>query len=280
MDGKLNVVASYSVLCSMVEQIAATAIHLTCLINYDRDPHTYDATPADRRALERADVIFYGGMDFEPSIIQMVAATQSAAPKIPIHEQAVTDFLVDEVGNPDPHIWHNAAHGIEMVGLIQATLSQQDPENAPQYQANAEALIQELNQIHTWMPAQIATIPDEQRRLVTTHDAFGYYAQAYGLTIEGTLLGFSTEQEPTAAQVRTLIQAIRDTGVPTVFTELTTNDRVLQNVAKEAGVKVSDQVLIADGIGPARTPAGSYQGMLIQNTCVIAEGLGGNCTPF
>lgn len=280
MDGKLNVVASYSVLCSMVEQIAATAIHLTCLINYDRDPHTYEATPGDRRALERADIIFYGGMNFEPSIIQMVAATQSAAPKIPIHEQAVDNLLLDEAGNPDPHIWHSAEHGIAMVELIQTTLSQQEPENAPQYRANAETLIQALSQIHAWIPAQIATVPDRQRRLVTTHDAFGYYAQAYGLTIEGTLLGFSTEQEPTAAQVRTLIQAIRDTGVPTVFAELTTNDRVLQNVAKEAGVTVSERVLIADGIGPAGTPAGSYQGMLIQNTCVIAEGLGGRCAPL
>lgn len=278
-DDKLNVVASYSVLCSMAQQIAQRAINLTCLINYDRDPHTYDATPSDRRALERADVIFYGGMDFEPSIIQMVDATQSATPKIPVHEQAISNFLVDDTGKPDPHIWHNAEHGTAMVKLIQTTLSNADPKNAVQYQVNAAALIQELNQIHAWIPEQIATVPEQQRRLVTTHDAFGYYAQAYELTVEGTLLGFSTEQEPTAAQVRALTNTIRATGVPTIFAELTSNDRVLQNVAKEAGVQVSEQVLIADGIGPAGTKAASYQGMLIQNTCIIAQGLGGACNP-
>ncbi|MBW4515914.1 MAG: zinc ABC transporter substrate-binding protein [Timaviella obliquedivisa GSE-PSE-MK23-08B] len=278
-----SVVASYSVLCSMVEQVAANVLKPTCLISYDQDPHTYEATPSDRQAIEQASAVFYAGLNFEPSIIQMVEATNTAAPKIAVHEKAVNNVIeVKEEGDvePDPHIWHDVENGTRMVKLIEQTLSAKDPANAKKYASNAATMIRELEQLDTWIPKQIATIPVNQRRLVTTHDAMSYYARAYGLTVEGTLLGISTEEEPTAAQVKTLSTGIKSVGVPTVFAELTSNDKVLRTVANESGVKISDDVLIADGIGKQGTPAGSYQGMLEYNTCTIVKGLGGKCTPF
>ncbi|NJL40933.1 MAG: zinc ABC transporter solute-binding protein [Leptolyngbyaceae cyanobacterium SM1_4_3] len=281
--GDVDVVASYSVLCSMVEQVANDILEPNCLISYDQDPHTYEATPSDRQAIEQADVVFYAGLNFEPSIIQMVKATNTPAPKIAVHEKAVDNVInVEEEGEiePDPHIWHDVENGIRMVELIQQTLSEVDPTNAEQYASNAAAMIRELERLDAWIPEQIATIPENQRRLVTTHDAMSYYARAYGLTVEGTLLGISTEEEPTAAQVKALSEGIKTTGVPTVFAELTSNDKVLRTVANESGVRISDDVLIADGIGKQGTPAGSYQGMLVYNTCTIVEGLGGTCTPF
>ncbi|MBW4654506.1 MAG: zinc ABC transporter substrate-binding protein [Kaiparowitsia implicata GSE-PSE-MK54-09C] len=282
-NSRLSVVASYSVLCSMVEQVADDAVDLACLIDYDRDPHTYEATPADRRAIEQADATFYAGMNFEPSVIQMVEATRTNAPKVAVHEVAVEDTIeVQDTGalEPDPHIWHDVANGIRMVALITETLTEIDPDNAAQYAARAADLTAELEQLHAWIPEQIATIPENQRRLVTTHDAMNYYARAYGFTVEGTLLGLTTEQEPTAAQVRRLSESIQAANIPTVFAELTSNDRVLATVANEANVEISDRVLIADGIGQQGTPSGSYQGMVEYNTCVIAEGLGGRCVPF
>lgn len=278
-----DVVASYSVLCSLVEQIAADVLEPTCLIRYDQDPHTYEATPSDRRAIEQAEAVFYAGLNFEPSIIQMVEATTTPSPKVAVHEVAVEDIIqVDEAGQvePDPHIWHDIENGIRMVRLIEQTLSDIDPANAETYAANADKLVEELERLDTWIPAQVATIPENQRRLITTHDAMSYYARAYGLTVEGTLLGLSTEQEPTAAQVKTLTESIQAIGVPMVFAELTSNDKVLRTVANEAGVRISEDVLIADGIGEAGTPAGSYQGMLVYNTCTIVEGLGGTCSEF
>lgn len=278
-----DVVASYSVLCSLVEQIAADVLEPTCLIRYDQDPHTYEATPSDRRAIEQAEAVFYAGLNFEPSIIQMVEATTTPSPKVAVHEAAVEDIIqVDEAGQvePDPHIWHDIENGIRMVRLIEQTLSDIDPANAETYAANADKLVEELERLDTWIPAQVATIPENQRRLITTHDAMSYYARAYGLTVEGTLLGLSTEQEPTAAQVKTLTESIQAIGVPMVFAELTSNDKVLRTVANEAGVRISEDVLIADGIGEAGTPAGSYQGMLVYNTCTIVEGLGGTCSEF
>lgn len=279
----VEVVASYSVLCSMVEQVAAGVLEPNCLVDYDRDPHTYEATPSDRKAIEVADAVFYAGLNFEPSIIEMAEATTTPAPKVAIHDEAVEDVIeVEEEGElePDPHIWHDIENGIRMVALIEETLVEVDPDNADTYASNAEALTSELEQLDTWIPEQIATIPEKQRRLITTHDAMSYYARAYGLVVEGTLLGMSTEEEPTAATVKSLSEGIQASGVPTLFAELTTNDKVLKTVANEAGVEISGDVLIADGIGEKGTSAGTYQGMLVYNTCTIVNGLGGTCSEF
>ena len=154
------------------------------------------------------------------------------------------------------------------------------PDNAELYADNSEALQEQLSELDDWIAAQIQTIPEAQRQLVTTHDAMSYYSRAYGLTVAGTLLGLSPEEEPTAARVRDLVTSVQEIGVPTLFAELTTNDRVLRTVAAEAGVQISENVLIADGVGARGTPAGSYQGMLVYNTCTIVDGLGGECEPF
>ncbi|MEM8638157.1 MAG: zinc ABC transporter substrate-binding protein [Cyanobacteria bacterium P01_G01_bin.54] len=281
-ESQIDVVASYSVICDLAEQIAADAADINCLIAPDQDPHTYEATPSDRKAIEEADLVFYAGLNFEPAIIDMATASESEAPKIALHDEAVQDVIeVEEEGEvePDPHVWHDVANGLEMVALIRDNLIAVDPDNEETYIENAEELTAELETLDAWIPEQIATIPEEQRRLITTHDAMSYYAKAYGLTVEGTLLGVSTEDEPTAAQINELATAIQDKAIPIIFAELTADDRVLQTVADEAGVSISEQVLLADGLGAEGTPGESYTGMLVYNTCAIVDGLGGECAP-
>ncbi|MBX2862630.1 MAG: zinc ABC transporter substrate-binding protein [Leptolyngbyaceae cyanobacterium MAG.088] len=281
-ETQIDVIASYSVICDLTAQIVADAAQLNCLIPSDQDPHTYQAKPSDRKAIDTADLVFYAGLNFEPAIIDMATASESEAPKIALHDEAVQQLIeVDEDGevSPDPHIWHDIENGLEMVSLIRDNLVAVDPDNADAYTQNAEQLTDELQQLDAWIPEQIATIPESQRRLITTHDAMGYYAQAYGLTVEGTLLGMSTEEQPTATQVNILAKSIRDKAIPTIFAELTADDRVLKTVAGEAGVSISEQVLLADGLGPDDTPQASYTGMLIYNTCAIVDGLGGKCAP-
>ncbi|MEM1254549.1 MAG: zinc ABC transporter substrate-binding protein [Cyanobacteria bacterium P01_H01_bin.21] len=281
-DSQLDVIASYSVICDITGQIVADAAQLNCLIPSDQDPHTYQAKPSDREAIDTAELVFYAGLNFEPAIINMATASASEAPKVALHDEAVQQLIeVEEEGevSPDPHIWHDIENGLAMVSLIRDNLVAVDPDNADVYTQNAEQLTAKLQTLDTWIPEQIATIPEAQRRLITTHDALGYYAQAYGLTVEGTLLGMSTEEQPTATQVNVLSKAIRDKAIPTIFAELTADDRVLKTVADEAGVSISEQVLLADGLGPEGTPEGSYTGMLVYNTCTIVEGLGGKCAP-
>ncbi len=283
-DGKPKVVASYSVICDMVEKIGADKIDSNCLIDYDQDPHTYEAKPSDRKAIEDADAVFYAGLNFEPSIVEMSEATKTPAPKIALHEKATANVIqVEEDGEkePDPHVWHDMNNGKEMAKLIGDTLATIDPDNADTYKANVETYNAKLGQLDAWIKQQIALIPADKRRLVTTHDAMSYYARAYGLKVEGTLLGLNTEEQPTAAKVKELSEEIKSKGVPTVFAELTANDKVLKVVAKQAGVEVTPEPLIADGIGAKGTPEGSYTGMIEHNTCIIVKGLSDReCQPF
>lgn len=280
---KPKVVASYSVPCHLVQEIAKDKVDLTCLVAPDQDPHTYEAKPSDKKAIEQADLVLFGGLNFEPTVIDLVQATKTPAPKLALNELATPNPLfVEEEGKkePDPHVWHDAKNTIRMVKIIQENLAKIDPEDAAEYTKNATALETQLKALDEWVPKQIATIPAAKRRLVTTHDAMGYYARAYGLKVEGTLLGVSTDEAASASKVKSLSKSVKATGIPVIFAELTANDKILSTVAKEAGVKISSEPLLADGLGATGTPAGTFMGMMEGNTCNIAKNLGGQCTPL
>ncbi|TVP65336.1 MAG: metal ABC transporter substrate-binding protein [Leptolyngbya sp. LCM1.Bin17] len=318
-----RVVASHSVLCDLVEQIATDTIDLTCLMQPGDDPHVYQARPSDRRAIETADLVFYGGYNFEPSIIDMIVATPNSAPKVAVGAMAVPNPIMGEhhhhghdhghdhshdhgqgppadedVGGPtlahdhdhshdhgdgglmpDPHVWHNARHGISMVLVIRRYLIDLVPDQRRglHYHRNAQAIVDQLEVIDQWINDQIATIPAEHRTLVTTHDALAYYGDAYGLTIESALGSISTEASPSAARIAEMVDLVKALGVPTVFAEATSNPQLMTVLAREANVTLSDQPLHADTLGEPGTAAATYQGMLVTNTCTIVEGLGGQC---
>ena len=346
-----QVVASYSVLCDLTQQIAQDTLDVTCLIGAGEDPHLYNATPSDRRAIEAADLVLYGGYGFEPDIIQMVEATDGDAPQIAVSEVAVTEPLLgahhdhgshagehhddedhddhhdehgeddhddhhdehgeddhddhhdehgeddhddhhdehgkddhhdehddhhdehdehgeddhdehgedhhddhhDEHGEegtePDPHVWHDAENGIAMVRVIQEQLSEIFPDNAALYETNAESLIAQLTQLDTWIQQQIDTVPESQRVLVSTHDALGYYGEAYGIRLEAALASFSTEARPSAADLRDLIEVVEDNNVLTIFIESTSNPGLIEAVSRETDIGVSEEPLYADGLG-------------------------------
>ena len=167
-----------------------------------------------------------------------------------------------------------------MVKVISDNLAKLEPNNAQMYADNAKKATTELTQLDSWIKSQVATIPESSRKLVTTHDAFGYYSQAYGLPIEGALGGISTEEAPTAARVKELVGEIKTAKVPTIFAEATINPKLIEAVANEAKVKVSDQELYADGLGEAGSRGDTYLKMMMANTEAIVKGLGGQFTPF
>ena len=167
-----------------------------------------------------------------------------------------------------------------MVETIRDQLIEVSPSNAQLYTKNAASLTDELQKIDTWIKAQIATIPAQKRKLVTTHDALSYYADAYGLEMAGALQGVTTEEQPTAARIAELSSEIKTAGVPTIFAETTTNPKLIETVAREANVKISEKELYSDDLGGPGSGADTYQGMLKANTCTITSGLGGSCTPF
>ncbi len=277
------VIATHSILCDLTKQIAANTVDLKCLVQAGTDPHVYQATPEDRKAIEQAKLILYGGYNFEPSLIKLIQATSNPAPKVAVDEIAVPNpEKLEEDGETvtDPHVWHNAQNGIQMAKVISDRLSQLQPEQAKLYAENTNKITSELTQIDTWIKSQIATIPPESRQLVTTHDALGYYSKAYEIPVIGALEGISTDEAPTAARVSALVKDIKKAKVPTIFAEATLNPKLIQSVAREAKVKVSDQQLYADGLGETGSEGETYQKMLTANTCAIVDGLGGKCTPL
>jgi manganese/iron transport system substrate-binding protein len=293
-EKKLSVVASYSVLCDIVKNIAQDSVKFTCLIPPDRDPHTYSPTPSDRQAIEKANLILYGGYDFEPQVIEMIQSTDTKIPKIAVSEKAVTKPLLGEHDHgdhdrdhsqekeaeklvPDPHVWHDVQNTLAMIEVLQGQLSLISPENAELYANNAQKLQEKLEKLDKWIKAQVRTIPQGKRTLITTHDALGYYVNAYGLDAIEALQGISSEESPTASRVKELVGIIKNSQVPTIFAEVTANNKVIATVAREAKVKVSDQEIVADGLGETGSPTGDYIGMMESNTCAIVDGLGGKC---
>jgi manganese/iron transport system substrate-binding protein len=293
------VVATTSVLCDLTRQVAEQTVDLKCLVGAGEDPHVYQPTPEDRKAIDSADLIFYAGYDFDTNLAKLATATSNPAPKVAVHEKAVPNPILgephdheagdhheheaqdsDHETTPDPHVWHDPKNGIRMVKVISNSLKELEKNQASFYQNNTQNISNELQQIDSWIQSQINTIPESQRKLVTTHDALGYYVNAYGLNFEGALEGLSTEAAPTAARVGELVAEIRQEGVPTIFAETTINSKLIEQVAKEANVKVSEQKLIADSLGEPGTGGETYQKMLIKNTQTIVEGLGGNYTAF
>ncbi|MDJ0694430.1 zinc ABC transporter substrate-binding protein [Mastigocoleus sp. MO_188.B34] len=290
-------IATTNVLCDLTKQVAAKTIDLKCLIGAGQDPHVYQPKPEDRKAIATADLILYGGYGFEPSIIKLLEASKNQAPKFAVHEVAVSKPIMGEAGDhnhghehegekhteeatPDPHVWHDAQNGIRMVEVVKNKLGKVSPGNIQLYASNAEKITNELKQIDSWIKSQVATIPENQRELVTIHSALGYYVNAYGLKFEGALEGLSSEEQPTAAKIGELVKKIRKKGVPTVFAENASNSRLIERLAKEANVTVSDRKLYTDGLGEEGSGAETYQKMLITNTRTIVEGLGGKYTAF
>ena len=289
------VVATTSVSCGLARQIAGDTINLKCLVEAGTDPHVYQPKPEDRKAIDSAQLILYGGYDFEPSLIKLIQSSSNPAPKIAVNEVAVTSPLMSSEGHnhdqadkkntedkkeADPHVWNNAQNGIKIVQAIGKSLSTLRPDQVENYTKVTTQLVSELEQIDNWIKVQIATIPEGSRKLITTHDALGYYAQAYGIPVEGALNGLSTDEQPTPTRVKELVQVIQSSKVPTIFAEVSINPKLITAVAKEANVQISKRELYADGLGVEGSEAETYSGMLIANTRAIVEGLGGKYTPF
>jgi manganese/iron transport system substrate-binding protein len=277
------VVATTSVVCDLTRQIAADTVDLKCLVAAGSDPHSYEPRPDDRKAIEQAKLILYSGYNFEHDLLKLIQATSNPAPKIAVNELAVPkpeQFEEEGKMEADPHVFHSAANGSRVAEVIGKNLSQLLPTNAGTYAANTKKLTNELTQLDAWIRTSIATIPAAQRKLVTTHDAFGYYSKAYGIPVVGALQGISTEEKPTPGRVKELVEGIKAAGVPTIFAEATINPQLIEAVAKEAKVKVAAQAMFADGLGERGSPAETYQTFLMTNTKTIVEGLGGTYTPF
>ena len=276
-----SVVVSSTIIADLTDDIAGDTIQLTSILRPGDDPHIYEPVPNDIKALEQADLVLYNGFNLEPALIRLLEAGSKDATHIPVGE-AVDALDMDKAGQkqPDPHVWGDVTNAIAMVNAIRDGLIDLSPENQAVFIANAQTLNSQLADLDTWISRQIETIPAEQRLLVTTHDAFQYYTTAYEMEMLGTLIGISTEEQPSAQTVQNLVNEIKTRGVPAIFAETTINPQLIKTVAEEAGVELAAQELYSDSIGAPDSPGDSYRTMMESNTKTIVEALGGSYTPF
>ncbi|ABG52336.1 periplasmic solute binding protein [Trichodesmium erythraeum IMS101] len=280
-ENKLLVVSTSTIIADMTEKIGGDEIEHQGIIKPGADPHIYEPVPTDSVAFEKADLIIYNGYNLEPTLIKLMNAAGIKAQKLAVGEKVKP---LQNLGKgelvPDPHVWGDAENGIVMVKGIRDALIELSPEDKEVFMENAAKLVEELGQVDIWIMEQIGTIPEGQRRLVTTHDAFEYYAKAYGLEMTGTLIGMSTEEQPSAQTVKNLVKEIKKSGVPAIFAETTINPKLITTVAQEAGVRLAPRELYSDSIGAPGSEGDSYTKMLVSNTQAIVEALGGEYTAF
>jgi manganese/iron transport system substrate-binding protein len=280
-EEQLQVVSTSTIIADLTEQVGGDIIQHESILQPGTDPHVYEPTPKDSVVLENADLILYNGFNLEPGLIKMINSTGIKAEKYAVGEVVKPlDFTYKGQKEPDPHVWGDAKNAIAMTAAIRDRLIELSPEDKSEFVLNADQLITELREVDNWITAQIETIPENQRKLVTTHDAFQYYTNAYGLKMAGTLIGISTEEQPSAQTVKNLANTIQQLQIPAIFAETTINPQLIETVAEEAGVELAPQQLYSDSIGAEGSDGDSYVKMLVANTKSIVESLGGNYKEF
>lgn len=270
-----QVVATSTIIADLTEKIGGDEIDLTSILQPGADPHVYEPVPKDTILLEQAELILYNGYNLEPGLIKLIEATGVKAEKLAVGE-VVEPLQLDKGGKqtvPDPHVWGDVENAIKMAIAIRDALIKLSPEDKEEFTKNAAELINELQQLDNYITQQIATIPKDQRKLVTTHDAFQYYGRAYDIPIAGTLIGISTEEQPSAQTVKRLVEEIKKTGVKAIFAETTINPALIKTVAQEANVKLAPRELYSDSIGAPGSEGDSYIKMMQSNTQSIVEAL-------
>lgn len=289
----LKVVASFSILGDMVRMVAGANAEVTVLVGPDGDAHSFEPGPADASALAGADVLVMNGLGFEPWIIRLAAASGTKAKYVTasfgISPRALSEderhrdedgHGHDEDGYPkaahdfDPHAWQDLRNGIVYVRNIADALSGEDPDNALVYRTNAESYIMELNKLDSWVRGEIAKLPKEKRKVITTHDAFGYFGDAYGVEFVSPL-GLGSMAEPSAQALARLVDQVRKENIRALFIENMSDPRMMETIARETGAE-GGGTLYSDALSPAGGPAPTYAAMFRHNVTVLIAAMQGN----
>jgi len=270
-EEKLNVVTSFSILADLAQQVGGDRIELTNLVDADADAHVYEPSPDDAKALLRADLIVANGLGFEPWLERLLASSEPAGKRINA-SAGVVPLMLEEDGEqvPDPHAWQSLTNAEIYVRNITKALVQLDPDHREGYEARRDAYLARLHALLKRADAQIASLPASQRKVVTSHDAFGYLGQAWQLDFIAPQ-GLSTHDEPSAAEVAALIRQLRSEGVRAVFVENIRDPRLIEQIAEEAGATVGG-TLYSDALA-SEGPASTYLGMFEHNLDTLMAAL-------
>lgn len=272
------VTASFSILADLVRQVGGDRVAVTTLVGPDGDAHVYQPTPADAKALSLSKVLVVNGLGFEGWMSRLqkssgfkgLLVTASAGVKPQQMEDEGHGHAHGKKVN-DPHAWQNLANGRLYVANIRDGLVKADPDGKAVYEANAAKLTAAIDALEPDVKASIQKIPAAQRKIITTHDAFGYFGAAYGMEFIAPE-GVSTESEASAADVAKIIRQIRAQKVPAVFVENVTDKRLLEQIARESGAKIGG-TLYSDALSGPDGPAATYLDMIRHNVRTLSAAL-------
>ncbi|WP_069384193.1 metal ABC transporter solute-binding protein, Zn/Mn family [Halomonas caseinilytica] len=277
----LKAVATTGMVGDVVAQVGGECVDVTTLMGPGVDPHLYQASARDVSTFQQAEMIFYSGYSLEGQLGDVLERFSEIKPTVAVAPSSIDTgslITVQDVYGIDPHLWMDVALWSQIVPTVAESLSEARPDCQSQIHNNASRYTEQLEALHQWVKESIASIPEQQRILVTAHDAFNYFGRAYGIEVAG-IQGISTETETGVADIREMAQVVVDRDVPSVFIESTINPRTVQAVieaAREKGQEVSiGGQLYSDAMGEAGTADGTYIGMLYRNTRHIVEALGG-----
>jgi len=273
---KLKAVASFSILGDMVKQVGGDRVEVTTLVGPNGDAHVFSPTPADAKMLAGAQVFFVNGLGFEGWMERLEKASGFKGELVVASKGVKPLTMVEEEGGgsevvTDPHAWQSLANGKIYVANVRDGLIKADPAGEATYEANAAKYLAAIDKEEKAVKEAIASLPPARRRIITSHDAFGYFADAYGLEIIAPE-GVSTESEASAQDVAKIIRQIRAEHIPAVFVENVTDRRLLDQIARETGAKIGGE-LYSDALSPPDGPAPTYLDMFRHNIGALTAAL-------
>ena len=274
-QSKTKVVATFSILADIVSNVGGDRVEVTSLVGANSDAHVYNPSPADARKLADARVVFVNGLGFEGWLERLVKASGTKAPTVvaskgikPLERAASGGH---SHGRVDPHAWQSVANVKVYATNVRDGLIAADPAGKATYDANAAAYLEKLDALDKEVRDAVAKIPAERRRVLTTHDSFGYFAAAYGIEMVAPQ-GVSTESEPSAKDVAALITQIKNKKISGVFMENVTDPRLIQRISAETGAK-GGGTLYSDALTDPKGPAPTYIDLIQHNIRTLSQAL-------
>jgi zinc/manganese transport system substrate-binding protein len=269
-----SVIASFSVLGDFCRNVVGDRFAVTSLVGPNGDAHVYQPSPADGKSLAAATLVVVNGLGLEGWMERLTEASGSKAPVI-VATNGIKQLKMVEDGRSilDPHAWQSVANAKIYVANIEKGLISADPEGSALYSANAKAYLAKLDALEEEVKATVQTIPPDRRRIITTHDAFGYFGAAYGFQFIAPE-GVSTETEPSARDVAKIIRQIKTEKIPAVFLENVTDARMVQRIAQESGATIGG-TLFSDALSLQDGPAATYIDMMQHNVRQLTKALTG-----
>lgn len=269
-DKPVQAVATTTMIADLVGQIGGHRVKVTGIMAPGGDPHVYKPVPADADAIAKADVVFVNGLKLEHWVDDLI--TNARAKRVVVVTEGVRHRASPfDTQVPDPHVWFDVARWRQAAANVAKGLSAADPDGAGTYRENAALYDKQLAALDGWVRSRVATVPAARRKLVTSHDAFAYFGEAYGFEVI-PVQGISTDADASTQDVVRVVEMVKQAGVPALFVETSVNPKLIEQVARETHTRVGG-ALYSDSTGPRDSNAGSYIGMVRDNVSLIVEGL-------